>query len=61
MCLDNHLSKKHKANWKMIIQHRPNVSKIMRRLISKLREIRRMNLLQFVVIPEMNITWEICN
>jgi len=29
---------------------------IMIRLISELREIRRINLLQFVVIPEMNIT-----
>jgi len=26
LCLDNHLSKKSKANWKMIIQHRSNVS-----------------------------------
>lgn len=27
LCFNNHLSKKCKANWKMIIQHRPNVSK----------------------------------
>lgn len=35
--------------------------KIMRRLISELRQIRRMNLLQFVVIPEMSMKCEICN
>lgn len=25
-CLDNQLRKKHKPNWKIIIQHRPNAS-----------------------------------
>lgn len=25
-CLDSQLRKKHKPNWKMIIQHRPNAS-----------------------------------
>lgn len=27
----------------------------------ELRGIRRMNLLQFVVVPKMSIIWEICN
>lgn len=34
--------------------------KIMRRLISELKEMRRINL-QPVLITEMNSTWEICN
>lgn len=35
--------------------------KIMRRLISELREIRKMNLLQYFMIPEMGMTWKIHN
>lgn len=34
--------------------------KMMMRLISELKEMRRMNL-QLVLIPEMSSTWEICN
>lgn len=35
--------------------------KTMSRLISELRQIRSINLLQFVVIPEMSMKCEICN